>query len=270
MSVTIGNSSVCDIYYGATKITDAYLGSELVYTNTMPALTLTLETDGHGTLTANTVSGYAGDTVELTTAYNTYYRFSGYDVTGGTIGGNTFTFGDEDATAYAAFKPNEFTATGGWEKGSNVKCDGAQNAATANVPSKYAVHGAHTGDIPASWYSTSNRWKPSNASAYAIRVSTNVTITGNGVHAHNSSWPTNGVTAKLVVGSTQLNQTTKAAFNGAWTYSTTQTSNVQNNVYISAYLYAEGISTWIKTYHGIIEYVANNNNSTWSATGYAP
>ena len=58
MSVTIGNSSVGDIYYGATKITDAYLGSELVYTNTMPALTLTLETDGNGTLTADTITGY--------------------------------------------------------------------------------------------------------------------------------------------------------------------------------------------------------------------
>ena len=234
--------------------------------------TLSLCASYGGTLTADTITGMPGDTIELAPTYDTYWRLSGYEVYGdGSVSDNTYTFGNDDEQIVSAyFKPNAFTATGGWEKGSNVKCDGAKNAATANVPAKYAVHGAHTGEVPASWYSTSNRWKPSNASAYAIRVSTNVRFSGEGVHKYNSSWPTNGVTAKLVAGSTQLNQTTKAAFNGAWAYSTTQTSNVQNNVYISAHLYAEGMDTWSTIYHGIVQYVANNNSSTWSATGYAP
>ena len=37
----------------------------------LPSYTLTLQNDGHGTLTANKVTGYAGDTVTLSTSYNT-------------------------------------------------------------------------------------------------------------------------------------------------------------------------------------------------------
>ena len=38
--------------------------------------TLTLLNSEGGTLTANTLTGYPGDTINLTTAYNTYWRFS--------------------------------------------------------------------------------------------------------------------------------------------------------------------------------------------------
>lgn len=44
--------------------------------------TLTLLNSEGGTLTANTLTGYPGDTVNLSTAYNTYCRFSGYQWTG--------------------------------------------------------------------------------------------------------------------------------------------------------------------------------------------
>lgn len=271
--IYVGQDKISELYYSGTALKEMYLGNNIVFQNKHP-LFITFETDGNGTLTGNTVTGYAGDTVELTTAYNTYYRFSGYDVTGGNIDGNTFTFGAEDATVYAAFKPNAFTATGNFEKGSNVACTSQQDATYSNVPAKYAIHNAHTGEVPASWYATSNRWNPSNVSAYNIQIKTSMAFTGNGVHSYNSQWPDNSVTAKLVAGSTQLNQTTKASFNNTWTYSTTQTSNVQNNVYLSAKLYAEGYkggSWYTPIYYKVTAaYVANSNNSTWSATGYAP
>lgn len=281
MSVTIGNSSVGDIYYGATKITDAYLGSELVYTNTVPALTLTLETDGHGTLTANTVSGYAGDTVELTTAYNTYYRFSGYDVTGGTIESNTFTFGDEDATAYAAFKPNSFTATGNFEQGSNVAITAAKYnyPAAGNVPAKYAVHVSHTGDVPDSWYSTSNRWKPTNASSYVMNVSPNMKFTciASGSTANKACHGRYNITAQSLVNNSVLNSTVittaltstrEAPVNAVKYFTTTGSTNVQNYTMLSAKLSANNVfnSSWARA---IIQYNATTNG-TWSATGYAP
>ena len=85
-----------------------------------PTYTLTLQTDGNGTLTAETLTGYPGDTITLTPTYNTYYRFNNYSYTGGSIAGNVFTFGDSDATAQANFKVNAFTATGGFDKGSNI------------------------------------------------------------------------------------------------------------------------------------------------------
>lgn len=75
---------------------------------------LTLQTDGHGTLTADKITGYAGDTVTLTPTNNTYYRFNNYQCTGGSIVGNTFTFSAQNATAKANFKTNDFTAKGNW------------------------------------------------------------------------------------------------------------------------------------------------------------
>ena len=75
---------------------------------------LSLQTDGHGTLTADKITGYAGDTVTLTPTNNTYYRFNNYQCTGGSIVGNTFTFGAQNATAKANFKTNDFTAKGNW------------------------------------------------------------------------------------------------------------------------------------------------------------
>lgn len=78
--------------------------------------TLTLYHSEGGTLTANELTGYPGDTINLSTAYNTYWRFSGYQWTGdGTLANNAYTFGTEDATICACYKPNAFTGTnGGW------------------------------------------------------------------------------------------------------------------------------------------------------------
>lgn len=233
-------------------------------------LTLTLETDGHGTLTANTITGYAGDTVELTTAYNTYYRFSGYNVTGGTIDGNTFTFSEEDATAYAAFKPNAFTATGGFEKGSNVSCTKKGKGSTStNVAAKYATHAAHTGNVPAEWYSTSNRWKPNGASAYTIRLIPKMTFT--------ASWDTSNckaaTTAVSLIGSTQT-QSQGFSYNNSnrtFNYSKNFTSTTQNvNYGISAKLQVTGYHDGTYSRGVTATYIANSTTGTWSATGYAP
>jgi len=79
--------------------------------------TLTLQTDGHGTLAASKTTGYAGDTVTLTPTNNTYYRFNNYQCTGGSIVGNTFTFGAQNATAKANFNTNTVTASGTWNFG---------------------------------------------------------------------------------------------------------------------------------------------------------
>lgn len=144
--------------------------------------TLTLLNSEGGTLTANTLTGYPGDTINLSTAYNTYWRFSGYQLTGdGSLVGNDYTFGTEDATICACFKPNAFTASGGFEKGSNVNAGGnrADTPAYNNVGAKYAVLNASTGDIPSSWYSTSNRWNPTNASAYIINLNPKLSINFN-------------------------------------------------------------------------------------------
>lgn len=268
--VYFGQDKMSEFYYGGTEIKEMYLGSTKVFQNKHP-LFLTLETDGHGTLSADVLSGFEGDTVTLSPTYNTYYRFSGYDCTGGTIAGNTFTFGQEDATAKANFKVNAFTATGNWEKGSNVSV--SQNASygtTANVPAKYALHGAHTGDIPATWYSTSNRWKvTSTVSGYKITLKPIMKFQIN----NDTATVYANATACSLIGSTQTQTASWSYGNGSKTtatYSKSFTSNSTGvNYGISGKVYAAGYMSNLN-YYGRCTYLANQTTGTWTATGYAP
>ena len=271
--IYFGQDKMSEFYYGGTEIKEMYLGNTKVFQNKHP-LFLTLETDGHGTLSADVLSGFEGDTVTLSPTYNTYYRFSGYDCTGGTIEGNTFTFGQEDATAKANFEVNAFTATGGWDKGSDQSVTGNKNNnyPVLNISQRYAIHGAHTGDVPASWYSTSNRWHPSNASAYEITLvpKASLYVSAYNTNSRYNNW---AMTATTLIGSTQnQNQTWAAASTNTYpktnVYSKSFTSNSQNTYSISGKL--SGYGGYAGYMNINLKYVANGTTGTWTATGYAP
>ena len=81
-----------------------FTGSDVTaQANYETAKNVTLQTDGHGTISANTTSGYSGDTVTLTATPNTNYVFSGYTITGATLTGNSFEFKTSDVTTKAWF-----------------------------------------------------------------------------------------------------------------------------------------------------------------------
>ena len=69
----------------------------------LPFHNLTLETDGHGTISATKTTGCSGDTAILTNTPATNYIFSGYSVTGATLNDNILTFANQDARAKAWF-----------------------------------------------------------------------------------------------------------------------------------------------------------------------
>lgn len=161
--VYFGQDKISELHYSGTEIKEMYLGNTMVFQNKHP-LFLTLETDGHGTLSADVLSGFEGDTVTLTPTYNKYYRFSGYQATGGTINGNTFTFGTEDATAKANFKVNKFTITGNYNYG--------QVSYTASWDAK--VRGITGTDVPTSWGTVGNNFNPGSCSAYGFTFNTKV------------------------------------------------------------------------------------------------
>ena len=242
--------------------------------------TLTLLNSEGGTLTANTLTGYPGDTINLSTAYNTYWRFSGYQITGdGSLVGNDYTFGTEDATICACFKPNAFTATGGWEKGSNVDCYAKGNyvSTTKYITEKFAIHGAHTGDVPANWYSTSNRWHPSNASAYKITLNPKMTVTANKNDGHTYSTGYNnnpGFTGVSRIGSTYTQSQSWTVKNTVatqtWNYNKSFTSDVQSTYSISGKLTAYGVLAAQLYYNSRATYIATATTGGWTATGYAP
>lgn len=239
-----------------------------------PFKTLTLLNSEGGTLTANTLTGYPGDTINLSTSYNTYWRFSGYQLTGdGSLVGNDYTFGTEDATICACYKPNAFTATGGFEKGSDVECAAAErNSKEVNIGEKYAIRNASTGDIPASWYSNSNRWHPSNASAYKINLNTKMYFTTTA--SINTEKTRNGCTVVSLVGSTENQKQTYAGKPGlTYSYNKSFTSESQDYYGVSARMTATG---WVGGFGGLegrtsrIKYIATGTNGSWTATGYAP
>lgn len=240
-----------------------------------PFYTLTLQTDGHGTLTANTLTGYPGDTITLTPTYNTYYRFNNYSNTGGSIAGNVFTFGDTDATAKANFKVNAFTASGGFEKGSNVTVTAIKVKTNTMNINKYAITGYKTSNVPASWYATSNRWNPSNASAYKITVNARMHVWQHGGYTLNTAY--NYFSTNF--GSTKTNtakytMTTNGGYQNADRYYTKNsiTSNTQGNCSISSYnlMYSHPKYNYDDDYCCCAKYIAAGTSGTWTATGYAP
>lgn len=246
------------------------------YDNVPAFKTLTLCASEGGTVTASVLTGLPGDTVTLTPTYNTYYRFNNYSVTGGTIAGNTFTFGNEDATAQANFKVNYFTATGNFEKGSNVSVGGPSPRSTpawnySNVGQKYALHVGHTGDIPTSWYSTSNRWNPNNASAYSITLNTKMSFTGRKNRDYNGA--TAAMTGVSLIGSTRNQSQTFSVDSTTTTtrsYSKTVTTTTQTTYGVSARLGAAGVNAGGITRAGTATYIATATTGTWTATGIAP
>ena len=114
-------SDIYKLQYDGKTLTYPGWNGYVSYEYSTAFKTLTLYNSEGGTLTANKLTGYPGETINLTTAYDTYWRFSGYQLTGdGSLVGNDYTFGNEDASICACYKVNAFTASGGWEKGSNL------------------------------------------------------------------------------------------------------------------------------------------------------
>lgn len=229
--------------------------------------TVTLQNDGHGTVTANKLTATANQTVTLTPTYNKYYRFNNYAVTGGSVNGNTLTV-TANCTAKANFKLNTFTASGAFEKGSNVTAAGT----AVNVAAKYATVSYKTSNTPASWYSASNRWKPNGASGYSITLHPimGFTATTNGYSTYTAAHCY--ATACSLVGSTQsqsqsFSKTGKGWTTTAFAYNKTFTNTTQNvNYGVSAKILGGSNAT----FNTNIAYVAARTSGTWTATGYAP
>ena len=246
---------------------------------------ITYLSDEHVSVTGDQIYIPGSEGLQLESSYDPYYRID-YEITNGSIvDGKLVPTGP--CTVYAKDKINYFTATGNFEQGSNVTC--IENRYNGNtyyerstaVPAKYALHVSHTGDVPSSWYSTSNRWKPNDASAYSITLNTKMKLTGEttGRVKTNNYGATAQATAVSLIGSTQTesqsysltSNQTHATSN--WSYNKTFTTTTQNvNYGLSAKLYArircyKGYSYW---FYSTAAYVATGTTGTWTATGIAP
>ena len=235
--------------------------------------TLTLCASNGGTLTADTITGMPGDTVTLSPIYDTYWRFSGYAKAGdGSISDNTYTFGnDNEQIVSAYFKKNTFTASGGFEKGSNVtaKAFGGSYEGDAVIPAKYAITSYHTDNVPADWYSTSNRWNVTTniASGYQITLNPSFTCTTTTARTNGNRFYLTGTS---LIGSTQSNTQTFSTIDVGATYSKSFTSDTTGvNYGLSGHMHVWANDNY---YRGSITatYVATATTGTWVATGILP
>lgn len=255
----------------ATGLQFTFTGSDVTaqgeYTDT--GFPVTYLADKHVQCTGDITLYIPGGTgITLETGYDPYYRISGYDVTGGTVE-NGVLIPTGSCTVRAVATLNYFTATGGWEKGSNVDAVALGNRyeGDAKVSTKYAIHENHTGDIPSSWYNTSNRWEiNSTVSAYSITLNPKIRLQGIKGNSTGNAY----MTATTLLGNTQSNTQTfqvKVAGN-AYYDETVITTDTGINYGISAHLHS-----WANPYgtnYTTARYVAADTTGTWTATGIAP
>lgn len=255
--------------------------------------TLTLQTDGNGTLTATKITGNPGDTVTLTPTYNTYYRFSGYTVTGGSINGNTFTFGNSNATAKAWFRGNTFTASGrfdyedGWA-GISAYTDETKTG----IFDRVAVT-TYTNNVPASWYTTSSPWGdkslwyPTAASNYSMTAKPSMrsilTYAYEGTSIITASFKTYAGqhTVKTNI-STEVKNLDYTQTGSTWAQHTGSVSSFfwRPTIVTTAHngYYMERVDCYVDStdsrgrYRGLRTYAntTDSDKGSWTATGYAP
>lgn len=263
------------VYYNGKETTGYYNGVK-IWPAEAPIYSLTLQNDGHGTVTANALTGHKGDTVTLSPTYNTYYRFNNYGVTGGTINGNTFTFGDSDATAKANFKVNSFTAKGIF-RGQQLRSYGrtctfnwypSVTASSTNVPSNWKTTQTNISKNTQTYgsvYTTSAKysdiWTPSNVSGY-LWSGYAVTTGYNKEYATNNS-TTN--TYSLLYSNTKFGSSTGklSASSGTVAIKVQGSTTNLSQIHASGYFYSsKQFDTYTLAY--------TTGAGAWSASGIAP
>ena len=277
-TITLSQTASAEYNFNAYQITGAVLtGSQFELTGsnvtakatyTQKVYTLTLQTDGHGTISASKTTGHKGDTVTLSNKYNTYYRFNNYTQTGGSLNGSTFTFGSQNATAKANFKTNNFTASGRWFNSTTSVASG--NGAVKQIPyTAVSLMTYKTSNVPAGFYgagtakdnagnsrTTQSAWKGGSCSGYKVSFAA---VTRN-IRRYTKSQVT--ITGRTYVGSTQVTQGTATA-NGATKSLTIPAGNSTTTGQLQ-YRYT------ISTTAGYTFMADAATAFNWTATGYAP
>ena len=113
-TVTLSNTPSADCTFASYAATGATInGSTLTFGSQAATAkanfnrnvhSVTVQNDGHGTVTASPSTGYSGTQVTLNTTPASNYELSGFTITGATLTGNKFNIGTSNVTAKAWFK----------------------------------------------------------------------------------------------------------------------------------------------------------------------
>ena len=117
-TVTLSNTPSADCTFASYAATGATInGSTLTFGSQAATAkanfnrnvhSVTVQNDGHGTVTASPSTGYSGTQVTLNTTPASNYELSGFTITGATLTGNKFNIGTANVTAKAWFKQDGY------------------------------------------------------------------------------------------------------------------------------------------------------------------
>lgn len=240
----------------------------VMFNGTQPK-SLTLYASEGGTLTANEITGLPGDTIILSTAYNTYWRFSGYELTGdGELVGDTYTFGSEDATICACYKKNAFTAYGDF----NMITAGTyiiENGATSNAIS-YA-HYVSGDNVPSSYYNltlSSNNGGTKNVKESGWNPSEEISGYWLSADTIAESWSerlATRITASLQTNEIDFGNVITTSIGGGQTY----VENLHSETFTPG-ITRRYLNVYNATTRHYFQNLRNITQNSWTATGYAP
>ena len=197
----------------------------------------------------------------MDSSYDTYYRISGYDITGGSIvGGKLVPTGP--CTIKAVQKVNYFTASGRWllpytTTGTASKLNLTEVSLcqykTNNVPSNFLVAATAAGNGVSR--STNSAWRGGACSGYKLSFAA---IS----HSYNrGSSITGGCTGATYVGSTKINGVTAGGtYNWQGTVTIPAGSTTTTGLFKASFT-GRGNSD---------KFTDVNTGTTWTATGIAP
>ena len=197
IAVTGGTLTQKTLTFGNNELTAEALWNDTPWN-------LTLQNDGHGTLTATTTTGEYCTTSTLTPTPATHYAFSAYSTTGGWRNGNTYTFGNSNGTAKAWFSAIHYNITTANDGHGTCTCNkttatGNETATLGNSPATYYAFNNY--QVTGGSVNGSTLTVTSNCTAKATFTAKNFTITlqtdGHGKLTCNKTTVTGGSTATL-------------------------------------------------------------------------
>lgn len=233
------------------------------------------EVQGGGTLTGDSIA-IPGQPLNIQSAYNTYWRLSGFDITGGYIQNNQIYPSSSPFVVKAVYKPNAFTATGGFDKGSDIEAYGRTSTVSKAISLRYGTRSYSTDNVPTSWYSTSNRWNPPNTvSGYKLTVNAKAKLqlkcdrNGTKTGAKTTGYVCFNINNSNVEG--QQYTSTKIGTVDQY-YSKSLNYEYPGKFALSGYLVAAGTYATFTSnpIPATVWYRAAGTSGTWTATGYAP
>lgn len=104
-------SDVYKLQYNGMTLAYPGWNGYVAFEDAAKVYTLTLNQQTGGTISADKMSGIAGEIVTLSNTPSAEYNFGSYSITGATLTGNQFAFGTSNVTAAGTFNQKSYTLT---------------------------------------------------------------------------------------------------------------------------------------------------------------